>query len=88
VEASVTLLNGRCRSSKGGPACQAAAICMAVWQVTCGVWSSLAVSAHVHVCYAAGNDIGLLLADWVWQNFRRRHPEVSTTYCLGTWATA
>lgn len=24
----------------------------------------------------SGNDIGLLLADWVWTNFRARHPEV------------
>lgn len=26
----------------------------------------------------SGNDIGLLLADWVWTNTRRRHPEVGT----------
>eukprot|EP00877_Chromochloris_zofingiensis_P010050 jgi/Chrzof1/5299/Cz15g21100.t1_GPM2[v5.2] len=25
----------------------------------------------------SGNDIGLLLADWVWTNFKQRHPEVS-----------
>jgi phosphoglucomutase len=24
----------------------------------------------------SGNDIGLLLADWVWTNFRKQHPEV------------
>eukprot|EP00879_Flechtneria_rotunda_P033730 GHRR01037451.1.p1 GENE.GHRR01037451.1~~GHRR01037451.1.p1 ORF type:complete len:104 (-),score=15.65 GHRR01037451.1:242-553(-) len=24
----------------------------------------------------SGNDIGLLLADWVWTNFKQRHPQV------------
>jgi hypothetical protein len=26
----------------------------------------------------SGNDIGLLLADWVWTNFRKQHPEVGS----------
>ncbi|KAF8059165.1 PGM2 [Scenedesmus sp. PABB004] len=30
----------------------------------------------------SGNDIGLLLADWVWTNFRQRHPEVAPSGCL------
>jgi phosphomannomutase len=24
----------------------------------------------------SGNEIGILLADWLWTNFRRTHPEV------------
>lgn len=30
----------------------------------------------------SGNDIGLLLADWVWTNFRKQHPEVSECVCM------
>jgi len=29
----------------------------------------------------SGNDIGLLLADWVWVNFKQRHPEVCCGVC-------
>ena len=29
----------------------------------------------------SGNEIGVLLADWVWRNHKRMHPEV-WTYCL------
>jgi phosphomannomutase len=32
----------------------------------------------------SGNDIGLLLADWVWTNFKKQHPEVCWVLgCLG-----
>eukprot|EP00775_Hariotina_reticulata_P013121 gene13121-13251_t len=30
----------------------------------------------------SGNDIGLLLADWVWINFKQRHPEVPASQCV------
>lgn len=30
----------------------------------------------------SGNDIGLLLADWVWTNFRKQHPEVPASSCI------
>jgi phosphomannomutase len=29
----------------------------------------------------SGNDIGLLLADWVWTNFWKQHPEVGMYNC-------
>eukprot|EP00878_Enallax_costatus_P023401 GHUV01024890.1.p1 GENE.GHUV01024890.1~~GHUV01024890.1.p1 ORF type:complete len:335 (+),score=38.25 GHUV01024890.1:362-1366(+) len=30
----------------------------------------------------SGNDIGLLLADWIWTNFRQRNPQVPAGNCL------
>lgn len=30
----------------------------------------------------SGNEVGVLLADWVWQNFRRRHPDVKPEDCV------
>jgi hypothetical protein len=37
-------------------------------------------NTHPHT--TPGNDIGLLLADWVWTNFRRQHPEVCAHVCV------
>lgn len=51
----------------------------------CGVRYLCPAMALLCICVLviAGNDIGLLLADWVWQNFRRKHPEVRGSQPVG-----